>query len=59
MRKSRNMDTAVMCSKLQLVSTERNAGDDISPSGEDASKQPPGAGGKQAYLAAMNVHTTK
>ena len=44
MSSSKNMDTAAVCSTLQLISTERNAGDNVSPSADSVHKQPKQAG---------------
>ena len=55
---SRNMDTAAVCSTLQLISTEGKVGDAVSPSADIAGKQSQQAGGQQTYLTTMDVHTT-
>ena len=59
MSNSRNMDTAAMCSTLQPISTERNAGDNASPSADRASKQSQHTGGQQTFPATMDVHVTQ
>ena len=48
-----------MYSTLQLISTERKVGNDILQCADSANKQPQHAGGHQANLATMDVHTTQ